>query len=44
VSRPELEAEDILAVLNQHGVEYVIIGAFATIAQELRSKRPMTST
>ncbi len=33
MSRPELAAEDILAALNQHGVEYVIIGAFAAIAQ-----------
>jgi Aminoglycoside-2''-adenylyltransferase len=33
VSRPELAAEDILAALNQHGVEYVIIGALAAIAQ-----------
>ena len=43
MNRPELEAEDILAALNQHGVEYVIIGAFAAVAQD-RSKRLTTST
>jgi hypothetical protein len=33
VKRPELSAEDILACLNRHGVDYVVIGAFAAIAQ-----------
>jgi hypothetical protein len=33
LNRPELNAEDILAALNRHGVEYVVIGAFAAIAQ-----------
>ena len=33
MSRPELAAEDILASLDRHGEEYVIIGAFAAIAQ-----------
>ena len=33
MTRPELSAEHILAVLNRHGVEYVVIGAFAAIAQ-----------
>ena len=33
MKRPELSAEDILAVLNRHGVDYVVIGAFAAIAQ-----------
>jgi hypothetical protein len=33
VTRPELEAEDILAVLNRHEVDYVVIGAFAAIVQ-----------
>ena len=33
MKRPELAAEDILAVLNRHGVDYVVIGAFAAIAQ-----------
>lgn len=33
MTRPELEAEDILAVLNHHEVEYVVIGAFAAIVQ-----------
>jgi hypothetical protein len=33
VSRPELSAEDILAVLNRHHVDYLVIGAFAAIAQ-----------
>jgi len=33
VNRPELSAEDILAVPNRHGVDYVVIGAFAAIAQ-----------
>jgi hypothetical protein len=31
--RPELSAEDILAALNGRGVQYVVIGAFAVIAQ-----------
>lgn len=31
--RPDLRAEDILGTLNRHGVEYVVIGAFAAIAQ-----------
>lgn len=31
--RPPLSAEDILAALNHHGVRYVVIGAFAAIAQ-----------
>ena len=33
MSRPELSAEDILAVLNRHHVDYLVIGAFAAIAQ-----------
>jgi len=33
LNRPELNAEDILAAMNRHGVEYVVIGAFAAIAQ-----------
>ena len=33
MTRPELSAEDILAVLNRHQVDYVVIGAFAAIAQ-----------
>jgi hypothetical protein len=33
VSRPDLSAEDILAVLNRHHVDYLVIGAFAAIAQ-----------
>jgi len=33
VSRPALSAEDMLAALNRHHVEYVVIGAFAAIAQ-----------
>jgi hypothetical protein len=36
VTRPELSAEDILAVLNRHRVDYVVIGAFAAIAQAWR--------
>lgn len=32
-ARPELSAEEILAVLNRHQVRYVVIGAFAAIAQ-----------
>lgn len=32
-ARPDLSAEDILAVLNRRGVNYVVIGAFAAIAQ-----------
>jgi len=31
---PALEAEAILAALNRHGVRYVVIGAFAAIAQQ----------
>jgi len=31
---PELVAEAILSVLNRHGVRYVVIGAFAAIAQQ----------
>jgi hypothetical protein len=31
--RPQLSAEDILAALNNRGVRYVVIGAFAAIAQ-----------
>lgn len=31
-ARPDLSAEDILAVLNRRGVRYVVIGAFAAIA------------
>jgi hypothetical protein len=33
VSEAELSAEDILSALNSHEVEYVVIGAFAAIAQ-----------
>jgi len=33
VSRPALRAEHVLAALNRHHVEYVVIGAFAAIAQ-----------
>jgi hypothetical protein len=33
VSRPALRAEHILAALNRRGVQYLIIGAFAAIAQ-----------
>jgi hypothetical protein len=33
VTRPDLSAEEILAVLNRHQVDYVVIGAFAAIAQ-----------
>jgi hypothetical protein len=33
VNRPPLRAEHVLAALNCHGVEYLIIGAFAAIAQ-----------
>ena len=33
MKRPKLAAEDILAVLNRHSVDYVVIGAFAAIAQ-----------
>ncbi|HEY1832785.1 MAG TPA: hypothetical protein VGG38_21280 [Acidimicrobiales bacterium] len=33
MTRPELSAEDILVVLNRHRVDYVVIGAFAAIAQ-----------
>lgn len=31
---PELDAAAIIAVLNRHGVRYVVIGAFAAIAQQ----------
>lgn len=33
VNRPELSAEDILAALNRHHVDYLVIEAFAAIAQ-----------
>ena len=33
MSRPELSAEEILAVLNRHHVDYLVIGAFAAITQ-----------
>jgi len=33
VIRPSLSAEHIFAVLNRHAVEFVVIGAFAAIAQ-----------
>lgn len=33
MTRPDLAAHDILAALNRHGVDYVVIGAFAAIAQ-----------
>ena len=33
MNRPELDAEAILAVLNAHQVDYVVIGAFAAIVQ-----------
>ena len=33
MKRRALAAEDILAALNRHGVEYVVVGAFAAIAQ-----------
>ena len=32
-ARPDLSAESILAVFNRRGVRYVVIGAFAAIAQ-----------
>ena len=32
-TRPPLSAEDILAALNRRGVRFVVIGAFAAIAQ-----------
>lgn len=32
--RPELDATAIVSALNRHGVRYVIIGAFAAIAQQ----------
>jgi hypothetical protein len=31
---PDLDASTIAAVFNRHGVEYVVIGAFAAIAQQ----------
>src|SRR5215469_5395779 len=31
---PQLDAAGIVEVLNRHGVEYVVIGAFAAIAQQ----------
>lgn len=31
--RPDLSAEDILGTLNRHKVDYIVIGAFAAIAQ-----------
>jgi hypothetical protein len=33
LARPPLSAQDILAALNRRGVRYVVIGAFAAIAQ-----------
>ncbi|HWF14692.1 MAG TPA: hypothetical protein VG244_00785 [Acidimicrobiales bacterium] len=33
MTRPDLSAEDILAILNRHQVDYIVIGAFAAIAQ-----------
>ncbi len=33
MKRPELSAEHIFAALNHHRVDYVVIGAFAAIAQ-----------
>lgn len=36
----DLDAADIVAVLNRHGVKYVVIGAFGAIAQQA----PITST
>jgi hypothetical protein len=33
VTPPLLSAEEILAALNEHGVDYAVIGAFAAIAQ-----------
>jgi hypothetical protein len=33
MNRPPLNAETIVAAMNDHGVEYVVIGAFAAIAQ-----------
>ncbi len=33
MNRPELSAGDILAVFNSHHVDYLVIGAFAAIAQ-----------
>lgn len=33
-SKPELNAASIVATLNQHQVRYVVIGAFAAIAQQ----------
>ena len=41
--RPRLSAEDILAAFNARGVRYVLIGAFAAIAQALRLERALTS-
>ncbi|HEX4541312.1 MAG TPA: hypothetical protein VH112_13815 [Acidimicrobiales bacterium] len=32
---PELNATAIISVLNEHGVRYVVIGAFAAIAQHV---------
>jgi hypothetical protein len=32
--RPDLDASAIVSVLNQHRVRYVVIGAFAAIAQQ----------
>jgi len=32
--RPDLDVSAIVSVLNQHGVRYVVIGAFAAIAQQ----------
>ena len=33
MNRPELRARDLLAVLNRHQVDYVVIGAFAALSQ-----------
>jgi hypothetical protein len=33
LTRPDLSAEDILAILNRHQVDYMVVGAFAAIAQ-----------
>lgn len=39
----ELNAAAIVEVLNRHRVRYVIIGAFAAIAQQARYQRLETS-
>lgn len=33
VPHPELNATRILSILNKHGVQYIVIGAFAAISQ-----------